>query len=380
MNGPHAAAEVGHFEAAAGEDVGVTPAAGGPRADLAPKVRRRLHHQPDDRRVVAELERLVATVDARLDPSRMLASFDGHAVAGGRLVEAAAHVLALGVELGEVAAPRLALHHHAVRHDVGREPSLDHAEVGRGLLVEAAQAHGRDGLAGDLDRADALLRADAGVGLEAVDDEAHVIGRRRARDQLVHAVAVEHQPAPRRQACDVEVLGAEQAILFADREQDLDGAVGQSTLTRDADRFENGDDPRLVVAAEDGGAVGLDHVALRDGPDVLAGHHGVHVGAQQERRGRRCGSRNTGEDVAGVGADLAAGVVHFHLRAERFQRGDETPGHRRLAARGTGDLHQLHELRHHALAIDHAVSLKKRSNHSRLAATAARRWLMSVSR
>jgi len=61
-----------------------------------------------------------------------------------------------------------------------------------------------------------------------------VIGGRRARDQLVDAVAVEDEPAPGGQARDVEVLGAEQAVLLADRKEDLDRAGYLGPLGIDA--------------------------------------------------------------------------------------------------------------------------------------------------
>src|SRR2546430_4856322 len=67
--------------------------------------------------------------------------------------------------------------------------------------------------------------------------------------------------------------------------------------------------------------------------------------------------------------DLRPGVIDFHLSAERFERGDQTLGHRQLVARGTRGLYELDELRDHALAVDHAASFKKRPNHSRLPAT-----------
>src|SRR3989442_9599587 len=339
----------------------------------------RPRHQATDRGVVAEVEPLVAAGHPRLDASRVPAPLDGDLVAGRRVVEAALHVLGLRVELGEVPAPRLAPYRDPVGHDVGRQPALDHPEVRRRLVVDAAEPHPRDGLGRHLDGADALLGADAGVGLEAVHHEAHVIGGRRARDQLVDAVAVEDEPAPGGQACDVEVLGAEQAVLLADRKEDLDRAVGQAALARETDGFEDGHDACLVGAAQDRGAVRSDDVALSDRPDVLARHDGVHVGAEEQWRGRRRGAWNTAEHVAGVPTDLRPGVIDFHLSAERFERGDQTLGHRQLVARGTRGLYELDELRDHALAVDHAASFKKRPNHSRLAATPARRWPLSLS-
>src|SRR5207245_9830674 len=105
-------------------------------------------------------------------------------------------------------------------------------------------------------------------------------------------------------------------------------ARGQTALTRDTDGFEDGHDACLVVAAQDRGAVRSDDVALSDRPDVLARHDRVHVGAEEQWRGRRRGAWNTAEHVAGVSTDLRPGVIDFHLSAERFEPRAQTLGHR----------------------------------------------------
>src|SRR5437660_234882 len=86
-----------------------------------------------------------------------------------------------------------------------------------------------------------------------------------------------------------------------------------------------------VVAAEDTGAVGADHVAVDDGTNVVGGRHGVHVAAQQERRDVGRGPRKMGDEVAGVAADLVAGVVDLHAGAHALEDGREPLGHVALA-------------------------------------------------
>ena len=94
------------------------------------------------------------------------------------------------------------------------------------------------------------------------------------------------------------------------------------------------------------------------------------------------------ETVSGAdGSFIASGLVPgtYQVSAElqgfkRFERRDQTLGHRQFVARGTRGLYELDELRDHALAVDHAGSFQKRRNHSRLAATACWRCPGSVNR
>jgi len=55
-----------------------------------------------------------------------------------RRFEARAHVLGLGGQLGLGQTPGLPADHDLARHDVGREASMDDAQVGGGLGVHAA--------------------------------------------------------------------------------------------------------------------------------------------------------------------------------------------------------------------------------------------------
>jgi hypothetical protein len=189
------------------------------------------------------------------------------------------------------------------------------------------------------------------MGLEPVHGELHAVRGRRARDQLVHAVAVQDQPGAGAQAADVEMLGADQAQLFADREEHVDGTVGDPALAQQPHGFEDGHDARLVVAAEHRAAVRADDVAVDDGADVVGGRYGVHVAAQQERRdvGRR--PRKARDQVAGVAADLVARVVDLHGGAQPLEDRGEALGDVALALGHAGNTHQLEELVTQALAV-----------------------------
>jgi len=197
------------LEPVAVQDVGVRAAARGARRERLAQVRRGALCQPDDRRVDGEVEPVVVALDAGLRARRVQALADPRAMAARGLLEAAPHVVGLRLELLEAQAPRLAAQADAVRHDVDRQAALDHAEVGRRLGVDPPEPHRGDRLAGDLDRADPLLRTHARVGLEAVDREDHLVRGRRPHDELAGAVHVEDEPGPGPEAPGVEVLGAE---------------------------------------------------------------------------------------------------------------------------------------------------------------------------
>src|SRR3989442_287212 len=97
-------------------------------------------------------------------------------------------------------------------------------------------------------------------------------------------------------------------------------------LAEDTHRFQDRDDARLVVAAQHARPIRLDDVAGHDRPDVVAGHDGVHVGAEQQRwRGRRRSS-HASQDIAGVPAHLVPASSNSTLAP-----GASRAGSRRLA-------------------------------------------------
>ena len=72
-----------------------------------------------------------------------------------------------------VAAARLGAHHAALGDDVHGAAALDEADVGRGLVVDAAEVHGGERTGRGEDRAAPVLRLDAGVRGDAAE-----LGRR----------------------------------------------------------------------------------------------------------------------------------------------------------------------------------------------------------
>ena len=141
-----------------------------------PSARAAVRDQPDDGRVVGNAQPFVLPLHLRLDPRPVLPPLERDGMASRRLLEARAHVLGLGGELGLGQAAGLAANGHLARHDIGGEPAVHDAQVGGGLGVHAAQPHPRDGLARHLDGADAALGTDPRVRLEPVDREGQAVG------------------------------------------------------------------------------------------------------------------------------------------------------------------------------------------------------------
>ena len=98
---------------------------------------------------------------------------DLRAILRRRVFERRSHGGDLRIELRLVVTARHADHVHLARHDVARFAAFDGADVGHGLLVDAAKRHVGDGLGRDLDGVDALLRLDARVHLLAVHGDGH---------------------------------------------------------------------------------------------------------------------------------------------------------------------------------------------------------------
>src|SRR2546428_488885 len=72
--------------------------------------------------------------------------------------------------------------------------------------------------------------------------------------------------------------------------------------------------------------------------------------------------------------------MEFTGSAEGLGGGDRRGAHGQRGGGGAGGLYGLDELRAHGVGVDHAASFKKRPTHSGPAATAARRWPLSLSR
>src|SRR5256885_13733192 len=164
-------------------------------------------------------------------------------------------VVGLGGEPREVVAARLAANPHLVGDDVGRTAALDAADVRGRLRIYAPEPHARDRLGGDLDRAHAALGRHAGVRRLAVHHDLEVVGARGAREGEADGVAVEDEAAPSTHAGQVEVLRAEEAHLLADGEHHVERRMAERALAAHAAAPADEGHPRLVVAAQDRGAL-----------------------------------------------------------------------------------------------------------------------------
>jgi hypothetical protein len=108
---------------------------------------------------------IVVTIDLGFDLSLKAFAVQLQDVPAGRLVQTLQHMLRLALQFFFAVTPCLTPEHHRVRDDVDGHTTLDHADVGSGLMVDPPKLHPGDSFGSDLDRADPLLGANAGVGL-----------------------------------------------------------------------------------------------------------------------------------------------------------------------------------------------------------------------
>ena len=196
------------------------------------------------------------------------------------------------------------------------------------------------------------------MGGTAVDDGLDDVFRRALYDDLADGAArIEDEGALGLDFAVIQSFGAVHADFLANGENDLQQPVLHLPLPNPADGFDDGDDSGLVVAAEDGRAVGADDIAVDNRLNALAGQNRVHVAAEHQRF-CRFGSRQGGDEVAGVAAHFFAGVVKLDRKAERFQLFFHVGGEFSLLAGRAGDFGHLDELVHEALRCQifvHAV-------------------------
>ena len=340
MDVGHADRQVNGGDAVPVEDIAVAAAAGGLQLRLEAQTLHRFDALFHRRGVRGELERRIAAVDRHIDAG---------AVFAGGLFEAFFHVAALFVEFFVEQAASLGDYFDLIGHDVGGHAAADRAKVGGGFLVDPQQGHLVDGAGRHLNGADALFRREAGMGGTAVNDGFDDIFRRTLHDDLADGAArIEDEGALGLDFAVIQTFGAVHADFFTDGENDLQQTVFHSPFPNPADGFDDGDDSRLVVAAENGRAVGADDIAVNDRLDAFAGKDCVHVAAEHQRF-RRFGSRQGGDEVAGVAADFFAGIVELDLEAERLQFLFHVGGELGLLAGGAGDSGHLDKLVHEAL-------------------------------
>ena len=83
----------------------------------------------------------------------------------------------------------------------------------------------------------------------------------------------------------VQVLGAVDPVFLCHGEDHLQGPVGDIPFLQLPQGLQDGGDTGLVIASQDGGAVGADDAVLYDGLDSFAGLHTVHVGGEHNGGG-----------------------------------------------------------------------------------------------
>ena len=170
---------------------------------------------------------------------------------------------------------------------------------------------------GDLDRVLHLALGEARMGRDALDGDGGAVGRKGLVLDIAGGFAVHRIGEVGAELFQVDLVDAA-ADLFVGREQDLDGAVlDLRVLNQELRRIHDLGEARLVVGAEQRGAVGRDDVVAD-----LVGERGMVGGADHLRGiGRQ-------HDVAAVivsydlRLDVRAGAVRrgVHVRAEADHR------------------------------------------------------------
>src|SRR5262245_39919047 len=100
---------------------------------------------------------VVKPLDLCLHASCEALAIEFQSVPAGRLLETFQHMLRLPFQFFFAVTPCSTPEHHRVWNDVDGHPTLDHADIGGGLMVDAAELHAGDTFGSDLDRVDPLL-------------------------------------------------------------------------------------------------------------------------------------------------------------------------------------------------------------------------------
>jgi hypothetical protein len=161
--------QISHLESLGAKDIRVRGPTGPPEDNLAPEGAGGLSNKVDDPGVFRDEEPIVISLDLTGHLGMLSAAVHGGLVACYGLLEAADHVRRLGFKFGFVVAPGFPLDRHGVGDDVDGVATVDDPNVGRGLLVQAAESHPRDCFTRDPNGVDPLLWTDARVGLETLN-------------------------------------------------------------------------------------------------------------------------------------------------------------------------------------------------------------------
>ena len=145
------------------------------------------------------------------------------------------------------------------------------------------------------------------------------------------------------------------AVLLRNREDDLQRAVRDGAFAQLPQRFKDGRDAGLVVAAEDGRAIGADDAILPDGMDIRTGLHAVHMSRQHDGRSvllPLCRGEIR-DEIAAVATDCLTGLILMDNAAELLKALRQEVADFTLIVRRATDADEFEKLSQHALFINH---------------------------
>ena len=256
---------------------------------------RRAHGRRDDRRILVQNKRFITFSHADLcaaaacgrNPRKSISDFPGQPR-----------------QLLHVAASRLRANLHPVRHDVGSRAAFDQAHVAGGFEIDAALGNRRQGFSRQNNSVDAFLRRHPGVGAFPPHHDVDRVLPRRHVGHAAHLFAVEGVAEIGPNFFRINLNRAIQTRFLRNREHDHNLAMRQVFLPQPPQRLQDRHDPGFAVGAEDGVAGGGDHAIVELRSDSRARRDRVHMRAEHEDRRAGHRSRQAGDEIAGVAADL----------------------------------------------------------------------------
>ena len=304
-----------------------------PSAPAAPATRRTIAASSRD------VEPLVLPLDLDLHARLVLPVAPGGPVAGRRLLEAAPHVLGLGLELLDArgSASRRAPSRAAGTMLVASPPWM----TPRFAVVSASTRPSfMPAMAsrGDLDRADIPRSGQMPAWASrpcTVKDRRLAAGARVISSQTPSTSSTSPRFARSRPVSKCLAPSSPYSSQMLSTTSMSPCGMLRSRRTRMASKIATM--PALSSPPSTRGAVGADDVALDHRVDRLRRPHRVHVGREEE--GRRPGlvAGEAREEIAGLAADLLPRVVHLDAGAHALENALEPPRDGALAPGQAGD-------------------------------------------
>ena len=222
-----------------------------------------------------------------------------------------------GSQLLVIAATSIALDGHQIGHHIGGHAPGNNANIGGGFFVNATVTlHIGQGLSGNHHRVDALFRLQTTVGLFAVHlDGITVLPGRPYHDFPGCALAVQGIAHLSAQAGLIHATRAVDTALLRNGEEGLNVPVGCAAFCQQAQTLQNAFHAALVVTAQNGGAIAIEHAVPLHHSGATAGLHAIHMGRKQHCGGAGLSTRQKGPQIAAVAAQFFASVVLLHSKA-----------------------------------------------------------------